>query len=87
MLGSKVRLPPADSQWARAFIDRGRGPRAETARSALTVVLKLVMRWSDQHHLDCFNLHFQDQFVPISLRPVLRIVAAYAMATVWSPSS
>ena len=28
------------------------------------------------------NLQFPDQFVPISLRPVLRIVAAYVMATV-----
>lgn len=27
------------------------------------------------------NLEFQGQFVPISLRPVFRIVAAYVMAT------
>ena len=31
-----------DNQEARAFIDRGRGLHTETARSALTVILKLV---------------------------------------------
>ena len=29
------------------------------------------------------NLQFQGWFVSISLRPVLRIVTAYVMATVW----
>ena len=43
------------NQWARAFIDRGRGLHSESAQSALTVILKLVMSWSDQHHLDCFE--------------------------------
>ena len=47
--------PPADNQWARAFIDGGRGLHAETAQSALTVILKLVMLWSDPRHLDCFK--------------------------------
>ena len=32
---------PPDNQWARAFMDRGRGLHAETAQSALTVILKL----------------------------------------------
>ena len=32
-----------DNQWARAFIDRGRGLHTETAQSALTVTLKLVL--------------------------------------------
>ena len=32
-----------DNQEARAFIDRGRGLHTETARSALTVILKLVI--------------------------------------------
>ena len=55
----------------------------------LTVILKLVMWLSDQRHLNCFkyNLQFQDQFVPISLRPIPGIVAAYVMATVWSSCS
>ena len=31
---------------------RGRALQAETAQSALTVVLKVVLPWSDQCHLD-----------------------------------
>ena len=52
---SKVNSPHPDKQWARAFVDRGRGLHSESAQSALTVILKLVMSWSDQHHLDCFE--------------------------------
>ena len=33
------------------------------------------------------NLQFHGRFVSISLRSVLRIVAAYVMATVWSSCS
>ena len=33
--------------------------------------------------LSTINLQFQDWFVPISLRPILRIVAVYVTATVW----
>ena len=57
---SKDQLPTVD-QWARAFkgefqgcIGRGKGLH-RTAQSAPTVILKLVMQWSDQYHLDCFN--------------------------------
>ena len=46
---------PTASQGARAFIGGGRGLHVETAQSALTVFLKLVMWWSDQCHLDCFK--------------------------------
>ena len=46
---------PTDNQWARAFIVRERGRHTETAQSALTVILKLVIRLSDQRHLDCFK--------------------------------
>ena len=52
---SEGRLPPTDKQGARAFIDGGRGLHMERAESALTVILKLVLQWSDQHHLDCFK--------------------------------
>lgn len=37
------------------FIDRRRRLHAEIALSAVTVTLKLVMWWSDQHHHDCFG--------------------------------
>ena len=36
-------LPPANNQWAKDFIDRGRGLYAETAPSALTVIFTLVI--------------------------------------------
>ena len=45
-------LPPPDNQWARAFIDGRRGLYTEMAVT-LTVILKLVTQWADQH-LDCF---------------------------------
>ena len=32
-----------DNQWARAFIDKGRRLHAETAQSALTVILQLAI--------------------------------------------
>ena len=47
-------------------------------------------RWSGQCHLDWLgtvDLQFQGQFVPISLRPVLKLVAIYVMAIVWSLGS
>ena len=87
---SPASHPPTDNQWARAFIDRGRGLHAETAQSALTVVLTLVICGLINIILvvlGTVNLQFQGRFVPISLRPVLRIVAAYVMAIVWSSCS
>ena len=37
--------------------------------------------------LNTVNLQFQGWFVLISLRPLVRIVAVYIMATVWSSYS
>ena len=79
-----------DNQGARAFIDRGRGLQAETIRSALTVILKLVIGGLTSIIsivLGTVNLHFQGRFVSISLRPVPGIVAAYVMATAWPSCS
>ena len=75
---------------ARAFIDRRRRPHAETEQSFLTVIFKLIIGG-----LTCVilvvlgtvNLQFQGLFVPISLRPVIKLVAAYGMSTVWSSCS
>ena len=36
-------LHPLHNQWARVFIDGGRGLHAETVQSALIVILKLVI--------------------------------------------
>ena len=81
---------PTVNRWARAFTGGGRGLPAETAQSALTVTLKLVMGGLTSVTLivlGTVSLQFQDGFVPISLRPVLRIVAAYVMAKAWSSCS
>ena len=48
-------LPAIDRQEATAFIGRGTRLCIKTAESALTVILKLVIQWSDQCHLDCFR--------------------------------
>ena len=82
--------PRPDNQGARAFIDRGRGLHVETAQSALTVILNLVISGLTSVILivlGTVNLQFQVRFVPISLRPILGIVAAYVTATVWSSRS
>jgi len=62
-----------------------RGLWAETAQSALTVILKLVIGGLTSVIfivLGTVNLHFQGWFVSISLRPVLGTAAAFVMATV-----
>ena len=81
---------PADNQRARAFIGKGRALHAETAQPTLTVILKLVISGLTSVTLivlSTVNLQFQGQFVPISLRSILRIVAAYVTVTVWSSCS
>ena len=90
---SKSHLSPAD-QWAGAlkgeFQGGGTGPRAETAQSALIVILKLVTWWSIRILLTVFStvgLQFRGQSVPTSLRPILGMVAAYVMDTAWSSCS
>ena len=58
--------------------------------SALIVILKLVISGLTSVIvliLGTVNLQFQHQFVSSSLRPVLRIVAAYVMTTVWTSGS
>ena len=57
--------------------------------SALTVILKLVTSGLNRVILivsGAVSLQFHGWFVPISLRPVLRVIAAYVMSTVWSSS-
>ena len=86
---SKSWLPPTDSQGARAFIGGGRG-YLQKQQSAVTsswhwssvVLISSILIVSSTVHLQ-----FQGRFVPISLRPVLGIAAAYVMATAWSSCS
>ena len=86
---SKELLPTIDNQGARAFIGWGRGLHAETAQSALTVILKLVIGgWTSIILvLRTVRLRFPGWFVPGSLRPVRGIVAAHVLATVCSSCS
>ena len=91
MLGTdacrKADPPPTDSQEARAFIDCRRGLHAETAQSALTVNLKLVISGLTSViviALCTVSLQFQDQFVSISLRQILGTVAARIVIAVQS---
>ena len=42
-------------QVGKSFYRLREGLHAETAQSALTVILKLVIQWTDQRHLDCFK--------------------------------
>ena len=71
----------------RVFIDRERGLHAEMAQSALTVILRLVICGLTSVIvivLSTADLQFWGQFVPVSLRPVLRAVAAYVTAIIWA---
>ena len=73
------------SQWASTFTGEWRG----NMRSQPWVILKLVSGTLTSVILiilSIMSLQFQGPLVPISLRPVLRTVEAYVMATVWSCS-
>ena len=77
--------PLLTTSGARAFIDRQRGLHAETAQSALTVILKVVTGGLTSVILivsGTVNLQSQGSFVPISLRPVLGIVVAHVLGAV-----
>ena len=75
---------------ARAFIDRKMGIDVGTAQSTLTVIFKLIISGLTSVILivlGTVNLQFQGPFVPIFLRPVLRVVPAHVWGTVWSSGS
>ena len=52
----KPDSPQPDNQGERAFLDRE--GHMQKQQLALTVILKLVMWWSDQRHLDCFKYSY-----------------------------
>ena len=83
---SKARLSPnPDNQGTRTFIDRGRGSQVEATQSALAVIWKFIFSGLTSIILivlNTVNLQFQGWFVPISLRPVLRIVVAQGYSLV-----
>ena len=90
----KANFPHTGNQWIRAFIGRGRGLHAETALPAQTVIFQLVIVGLTAILtlvllivLGTVNLQFQGPFVPISLRPILGIVAAHVLGAVCSSCS
>ena len=65
---SKVNSLHPDKQWARAFVDRGRGLHSETAQSAQMLILKVVIGGLPTVILivlSTVNLQFWSWFVPI----------------------
>ena len=78
---------PSGTVRGQELSHKERGLHTGTGQPALTVILKSVISGLTSIAvivLGTVNLPFQGWFVPISLRPVLRIVAAYVMARVWS---
>ena len=45
----------ADNQWARIFIDGGRGATHRNGTVISDSRLEIGHQWSDQHRLDCFQ--------------------------------
>ena len=83
-------LPSLTVSGARAFIDRRKVLHAETAQSALTIGFTLTIGGLSSIFLivlSTVNFQLQSLFTPISLRPVLRILATYVTATLWSSYS
>ena len=81
----KVNSSLTDNQRGKSFYRQTGGLHAETAQSALTVILKLVTGGLTSVILivsGIVNLQSQGPFVPISLRPVLGIVVAHVLGTV-----
>ena len=85
----RLAPPTPATSGTRAFTDtsRGGGLHAETALSSLTVIFRLVISGLTSDMLvvlDTASLQFQHPFVPVSLWPVLGIVVAHVLGTVWS---
>ena len=85
---SRGRLPTAGNSWGKSAYGEEVGPhRSVTVRPERP--LHGGLWWSGQHHLGCLrhSLQFQSPLVSISLRPILRTVAADVRSTVWSSCS
>ena len=76
--------PPTSKRESLYRHGEWRGPYAETAPSALTVIFRLVIAGLTSIILVVLatvNLQFPGALVPISLRPVLGIVAAHVLGS------
>ena len=90
-LQTSVQRPtsPSGNQWGKSFyrqkVSGGGGLHAKIAQSSLTVIFKLVISGLTSVILvvlDIVNFQVQGPFVPISLQPVLRFMAAHVVDTV-----
>ena len=82
----KAKLPPLTIR-GQELLQTEEGGYMQKQYSRLTVTLKLVIRDLTSGTLtvlSAVNLQFQDWFVSISLRLILRIVTADITAIVWS---
>ena len=82
-------LPPPPTVRGESFHRQREEPTCRNG-TALTVILKLVIGGQSSAiliDLGAINLQFHGWFVPISLRPVLGIVAVYITNAVWSSCS
>ena len=80
-------VPNPNNQRARAFIGWEGELHVDTTQSALTVILKLVFSGLTSVLLIVLmtmKLQFQGHFAPMFFWPILEIVAAYVVTTVWS---
>ena len=80
---SKGQLSPRTTSGQEAFIDRRRELHAETGVSSDSH-LETGHQWSTSTVLvvlGTVNLQVQALLISVSLRPILKIVAAYVMAT------
>ena len=75
--------------WAGPDPGEFHGPYRPWCRqdSDTTEQLSLHIAYSVSSWLSTVHLQFQGWLLPISVRPILRIVAAYVMAIVWSSCS
>ena len=89
----KTDLPHHQQAEGKSFYRRGAGVgglHAETSTAISDSHLPLLISGLSSITLvvlGTVNLQFRDPFVLISLRPILGIVAALIMGTVWSSSS
>ena len=78
---------PTDNQWAKSFYGQREGAPCRNSTVSSDSHFEIVfgrLASVTVIVLSTVNLQFHGQFVPVSLRPILRIVAAHVTATVWS---
>ena len=71
----------------KSFYRLREGPASRNSTTISGRSLDAGHQWAGQRHLDYLgtvSLQFHGRFASISLKPVLRIVAAYVMVTAWS---